>query len=282
MSEVDSSEQEFWDRRADAWERRADLLSAFSDVYGSRARDALHVEPGARVLDVGCGPGTTAIELAARVAPGGEVLGVDISPAMVAAATRRAAASGVDNVRFVAANAQTADLGDDLDAAYSRFGVMFFADPVAAFANIGASLRAGGRLACSAWAPLIENPWMLVPTLAAGPVLKSELTIPGPDEPGPFSLSDPGRVIAVLTEAGFVDIAVDRVDGSRVITSATADTDVRALLEVGALGDAYSAADDSTRQGAVEAVLGAIEPYRDTDGWRLPGAALVVVAHRPR
>jgi len=281
VSESGSDEREFWDRRADAWERRVDALNSFSDAYGIPTMDALRAESGERVLDVGCGPGTTAIELATRVAPDGEVVGVDISPAMVAAATRRAAAAGVINIRFVAADAQTGTLGGDFDAAYSRFGVMFFADPVAAFANIGRALHAGGRLACAVWGPLTDNPWMFVPTLAAGPLLKAELTIPGPNEPGPFSLADRDRVTAVLNQAGFVDITVELVDGSRLITPATADDDVRTLLEVGPLGEAYDAADKLTRQAAVDAVVAAIEPYRDGDGWRLPGSALQVAAHRP-
>lgn len=280
MSETDE-QREFWDRRADAWERRADSLNSFSDAYGIPAMDALRVERGERVLEVGCGPGTTAIELATRVAPDGEVVGVDISPAMVAAATRRAAGAGVTNVRFVAANAQTGTLGGGFDAVYSRFGVMFFTDPVAAFANIGRSLHAGGRLACAVWGPLADNPWMFVPTLAAGPVLKAELSIPGPNEPGPFSLADRERVTAVLRQAGFVGIAVDPVAGSRLITTATADDDVRTLLEVGPLGEAYDSADNRARQAAVDAVLAAIEPFRDEEGWRLPGAALKVTAHRP-
>ena len=280
MSEIDFA-REFWDRRADAWERRADSLGSFSDAYGISAMDALHVTPGERILDVGCGPGTTAIELATRVAPDGEVVGADISPKMVAAATRRAAAAGVTNVRFLAADAQTEALGDDFDGAFSRFGIMFFADPVAAFANIGRSLRAGGRLSCAVWGQLTDNPWMFVPTLAAGAVLKAELTIPGPNEPGPFSLADHERVTTVLNDAGFVDVNIDNVDGSRLVTTATADDDVRTLIEVGPLGDAYSAADTTTRQAAVDAVVDAIEPYRDGDGWRLPGSALNVTGRRP-
>jgi SAM-dependent methyltransferase len=219
--------------------------------------------------------------LASRVAPDGEVLGVDISPAMVAAATRRAAAAGTTNVRFVAADAQTENLGTDFDAAYSRFGVMFFSDPVAAFTNIGGSLRSGGRLACAVWGPMLDNPWMYVPTMAAGPVLQAELTIPGPNEPGPFSLADREQLTTLLSAAGFVDISVDPVEGARQITAVTADDDVRTLLEVGPLSDAYEAADKGGRQAAVDAVRAAIEPFRDGDAWLLPGAALAVSARRP-
>lgn len=281
MSQPDFDGQEFWDRRADAWERRADSLNTFSDAYGTPAMDALRVEPGERVLEIGCGPGTTAIELAKRVAPDGEVVGVDISPAMVAAATRRAAAAGSANLRFFATDAQTGDLGQGFDAAYSRFGVMFFLDPVAAFANVGRSLRAGGRLACAVWGPLGDNPWMFVPTLAAGPVLKAELTVPGADEPGPFSLADRDRVASVLSQAGLVDVGVELVEGSRLIGTTTADEDVRMLFEVGPLGEAYEVADEATRAAAVDAVITAVEPYRDGDGWRLPGVSLTVTARRP-
>jgi SAM-dependent methyltransferase len=281
VSEANVDQRDFWDRRADAWDRRVDSLNAFSDAYGIPTMDALGVKPGERVLEVGCGPGSTAIELATRVAPDGEVVGVDISPAMVAAATRRATAAGVDNVRFVAANAQTEDLGDDFDAVYSRFGVMFFDDPATAFANIGGSLHAGGRLACAVWGPLTDNPWMFVPTLAAAPVLQAELTIPGPNEPGPFSLADEAITTALLDGAGFSEVTIRPIDGSRLVTTATADDDVRMLLEVGPLGEAYRAADEGARQAAVDAILGAIEPYRDADGWRLPGSARLVTARRP-
>ncbi len=281
MTDFAGHEREFWDRRADAWARRADSLDRFSDDYGIPAMDALGVQPGERVLDIGCGPGTTAIELATRVGPDGEVVGVDISPAMLAAATRRAAAAGVTNISFLAADAQTDALGREFGAAYSRFGVMFFADPVIAFANILGSLHPAGRLGCAVWGPLQDNPWMFVPVLAAGPVLKAELTIPGPNEPGPFSLAERDRLSSVLTQAGFVDIAIETVTGSRVITAATADNDLQTMVEIGPLSEAYERADTATRQAAIDAILAAIEPYRDADGWRLPGTAHAVLARRP-
>jgi SAM-dependent methyltransferase len=243
--------------------------------------NALAVEHGERVVDLGCGPGTTTVELARRVAPYGQVLGVDISPAMVAAANRRARAAGATNVRLIVADAQTEEIGSDFDAAYSRFGVMFFTDPLAAFANIGRSLRAGGRLGCAVWGPLTDNPWIFVPTLAAAAALNTELNIPGSGEPGPFSLAETERVHEVLDGAGFIDISVDRVDGSRLITSGTVGDNVTTLLEVGPLGEAFEAADDRTRQLAIDAVLTAIEPYREGDGWRLPGTAFNVMARRP-
>lgn len=281
MNESESGEREFWDRRADAWDRRADSLNLFSDAYGIPVMDALDVHPGERVLDIGCGPGTTAIELARRVVPDGEVVGVDISESMTAAARRRAAREQVPNIAFRTADAESGALGEDFDAVYSRFGVMFFADPTRAFANIGQALRAEGRLACAVWGSLAENPWMFAPTLAAAPVLQAELTIPAPDAPGPFSLADPDRVSSVLISAGFEHITVERIEGARLVTSANAADEVQTLLEVGPLGEAYQAADDTARQRAVEAVITALEPFQEGDGWRLPGSALQVIARRP-
>lgn len=280
MSERDS-QRDFWDRRADVWERRADSLDVLSDAYGRPAMDALAPQPGERVLDIGCGPGTTALELARRVGRDGEVVGVDISERMVAAARRRAAKAGVTNTRFVVGDAEAGSLGEGFDCAYSRFGVMFFTDPVAAFTNLVRSLRLRGRLGCAVWGPLADNPWMFVPTLAAVPVLQAELTIPGPTEPGPFSLAAPERITTVLGQAGFADVTVERLEGARLITTATADEDLRTLLEVGPLGEAYDAADESMRQEAVAEVIAAIEPYRDGEGWRLPGVAHLITAQRP-
>ena len=281
MSDSPVAQQEFWDRRAEAWDRRCESIDALSDAYGLPVMEALRPAPGERIVDIGCGPGTTAIQLAGRVAPEGDVVGLDISPAMIAAAARRATALGTVNARFVVADAERDVLEGGFDAAYSRFGVMFFADPVAAFSNIGRALRAGGRLACAVWSSLGDNPWMFVPTLAAVPALEAELTLPGTGDPGPFSLADPERILDVLTSAGFFEVDIEVLEGYRIINAGDAGDNVTTLLEVGPLGEAWEAADDDHRRRAVDAVLAAIEPYREADGWRLPGSALKVLARYP-
>lgn len=281
MSDGVGEGQEFWDRRAAAWERRADEISAFSDTYGGAAMEALAPQPGERVLDVGCGPGVTTADLARQVGPDGTATGVDISEGMVGAAQRRAEAAGVANASFLVADAATADLGGPFDAVFSRFGVMFFGDPAAAFSNIVGALRPGGRLAWAVWGPLQDNPWMFVPSLAAAAPLQAELTLPEPGAPGPFSLSDADQVQSLLTAAGLEDVAVTPVDGARVITAANADEDLAMVLEVGPFGEAYDAADEAARRAAIDAVVAAMEPYRDGDGWRLPGRSLTVTGRRP-
>ncbi|MCU1452859.1 MAG: UbiE/COQ5 family methyltransferase [Acidimicrobiales bacterium] len=276
LPEIDG--REFWDRRAEAWDRRSDALEGFSDMYGAPVMDALDPQPGQRILDIGCGPGTTAVELARRVGPGGQVVGVDISGEMVAAAERRAERAGVTNVSFRMVDVQDGDLEPPFDGAYSRFGIMFFTDPARGFANIARALRPGGRLAAAVWSRLEDNPWMFVPTLAAAIALDAELSLPGPGQPGPFSLADPTHLTALLTDAGFVDVSVEPVPGPRRITTASADDEVRSLLEVGPLGDAYAGANDAAQEAAVAAVMGALEPYADPEGWSVPGVALRVVA----
>ena len=281
MTDELPSERAFWERRAAAWERRIDAMNLFSDAYGVPAMDALAVQTGERIVDVGCGPGATSVELGARVGPTGEVIALDIAQGMVDAARRRADKAGATNVRPVLHDLEEAPIDGALDAAFSRFGVMFFPAPERAFANIAASLRTGGRFAASVWGSLGENPWMFVPTLASAGLLGVELALPGPGQPGPFSLAEPDHVTSLLEGAGFADVAIKPIAGARRISEADAGTEVATLLEVGPVGEAFGQADAAMQQKAIDAVVEAIEPFRDGDGWSLSGAALLVTAFRP-
>lgn len=274
-------EHEFWERRAAAWDRRIDGLDQFSDVYGNQAIAALDPQVGERLVDVGCGPGSTAVTLSGLVGPDGRVTALDIAEAMAEAARRRAASAGATNVQVVVHDLELAPLDDVLDGAFSRFGVMFFADPSLAFANLGRSLRPGARFAGVVWGPLEENPWMFVPTMAGAGVLGADLSIPEPGQPGPFSLADPDLVRSILGGAGFEQVEITSAAGDRLISEANADEEVRMLFEVGPLGEAYEAADEPTRVAAVRSVIDALEPFRDGEGWRLSGSARVVRAVRP-
>lgn len=208
MSAPNAGQAEFWSGVAPTW---IELEAQFERVGGPPsllAIDRLGLSAGQRVVDVGCGLGPSTLELGRRVGPTGEVVGVDISEAMLAGARQHAARAGQANVTFVEADVQEHDLGQAaFDAAFSRFGVMFFADPVTAFSNIRRSLRSGGRLSFVCWQDVFANEWMLVPGMAAMSVV-GDLPMPGPDEPGPFSLADPDKVRAVLGGAGFSDVDV--------------------------------------------------------------------------
>ncbi|HVE95012.1 MAG TPA: methyltransferase domain-containing protein [Acidimicrobiales bacterium] len=272
--------REYWDRRAELWDRRATALEGASDPYGESALMKLNLQPGERVIDIGCGPGAATITIAGLVGPKGEAVGIDISTEMIKAAEARAKLAGVDNTKFVVADAQTDPLGTGFDAVFSRFGVMFFPDPAAAFTNIVAALHPGGRLAAMAWGPVGANPWMFLPTMTAAQVLGADLPLPDPGAPGPFSLADDTLVDDLLTRAGFRDINIDVVEGKREIGDVPGVNDVRVLLETCPLAEPFLAADDDTQQRVIDALTEAFAPYKTDGGWAVPGMARCITAVR--
>jgi SAM-dependent methyltransferase len=159
------------------------------------------------VIDIGCGCGTTSFEIARRVGASGHVTAIDISRPMLDVARGEAERNRVHNVTFLEADAQThAFQTASYDALFSRFGVMFFIDPVAAFKNLLAALKPkSGRLAFACWRPLKENPWMAVPVKAAMQHLPPQER-PDPLAPGPYAFADAERVKRILAEAGYVKI----------------------------------------------------------------------------
>jgi SAM-dependent methyltransferase len=213
MTEANAEQRAFWNEQAGPlWVVHQERLDRQIGPHGEAALAKLAAAPGERVLDVGCGCGDTSLALGRAVGPAGRVLGVDLSEPMVARAGERAAAAGLAHVAFRAGDVQTSPLERDaFDAAFSRFGVMFFADPVAAFANVRRALRVGGRLAFVCWRPVAENPWVHVPMAAAAPLLS--LPPPPPEgTPGPFAFGNPERVRRILAEAGFAEVEIEPAD----------------------------------------------------------------------
>jgi SAM-dependent methyltransferase len=198
---------------------------------GHRAMSALSPKPGDYILDVGCGTGQTSVELGEKVGSEGQVLGIDCAPAVLAVAMEKAKRYGW--VRFVRADAQVFPFGPGLyDAAFSRFGIMFFNDPVAAFINIRRALKAGGRIAFVCWRSLEENELDTVPLQAAYPYLPSDL--PNPSSAPPFSFSKSETIRDTLSAAGFEDIEMTAHDEE--VGSGDLDTMLELTLRVGSLG----------------------------------------------
>ncbi len=256
------------------------------EPLGMLAMDRLALTRGERVLDVGCGAGATSLALAVRVAPG-EVMGVDISRPLLARATERAAevAAGDPrrNVRFQEADAQTmSPPSPGFDVVFSRFGVMFFADPLAAFKNIHACLRPGGRLGFVCWRQMNENPWVTIPLGAAMPFLPAPPEPPVPGAPGPFAFADGARTRLILEAAGFSQIEVAPID-SELVVGGSDDLDgaVQLSLQIGPLGRELNAESDSVRAKARAAVRDAFAPLHVPRGVVLRAAVWVVTAGRP-
>ena len=200
------------------------------------------------------------------MAPEGRALGVDITEVMLERARQHAARAGTGNVGFLQADVQVQDFGEArFDAAYSRFGVMFFSDPIAAFASIRRAVRRGGLLSFVCWQPVEGNEWMLVPGRAAAAALDKTLALPSPDEPGPYSLSDPARIHAVLAPAGYEEIDIQPYSDSMVIAEDRIPRRAELATRTGGVRELLRDADEST-VGRVRAAIEAALRSRLQDG----------------
>ena len=278
MSDAPNTAQvEYWNEAAGpTWADLQAPLDRQLAPLGRAAMAALGPRPGERILDIGCGAGETSLDLAAAVKPGGEVTGVDISRPLLEVARRRAA--GLAGVEFVEADAQTYPFTPaKFDAVFSRFGVMFFADPTAAFANIRAALKPGGRLAFVCWRNPSENPIMVLPMMAAAPHLPPAPPFE-PDAPGPFAFADAERVRGILSQAGFTDIRATPHDEK--VGGGDLDTVAGLALKVGPLSRALREAPHQ-RDAVITAVRAALAPHQGLDGVKLDSATWIVTARAP-
>lgn len=269
----------YWNETGSKWVALHAVIDEQIRPLGLRAMDRAALHAGDRVLDVGCGCGATTVELARRVAPGGRVTGIDISAVMLDEARRRAAELGVA-AQFELADAQAYAFSPaSFDVMFSRFGVMFFVDPTAAFANLRRALQPDGRAAFVCWRSLPENPWMFVPLGAALQLLPSP-PLPAPDAPGPFAFADPERVRGILGRAGFRDVQLDPVDEELSIGGgAGLDETVAFMLQMGPTGALLREAKDPSLEARVAAaVRAALVPYQTPRGIRMASASWIVTA----
>ena len=262
---------EHWLRNQDRYDR---MLQPFADLILQRAA----LQPGEQVLDVGCGYGATTLEAARRVAPG-PVLGVDLSGPMLSVAKDRAAGSGLANVAFEHGDVQVYPFGPArFDAVISRFGVMFFEDPVAAFANIRSAVRPGGRLVFACWQPLANNDWLLVPRAA-----RAEHVPPGDfgtaDGPGMFAFADQNLVYEILAGAGWTDIQITPRHVRLLVGGGGSVADIAEFLRTATIGRTMLAgADEATTERALTAVRAALAQHADAGGVHLGAGVWLVQA----
>ncbi len=234
---------------------------------------------GDRVLDIGCGSGETALALAAVVGEGGDVLGVDISQPLLEVAEARAEALDSEAM-FIEADAATLPGQQDRDLIISRFGVMFFDDPAAAFANIHAHARPGGRLRFACWRTPADNGWAGVPLKAVVPLLPPSEPA-DPLAPGPFAFADPERLAGILETAGWQDIDLQRFDFDMLLGQG--DDPLAAAVEfsmrVGPAARVVREGDDGVKAAAEAALRAAYSPYSADGRVALPGSVWLVSAH---
>ena len=253
-----------------AYER---IQRSIGDI-GDLALAAAAPRHGEHAIDVGCGTGGTTATLAHGVGLAGHVLGVDISEPLVTAAR----AHRLDNASFVVGDAATHPFREAAyDLVFSRFGVMFFAEPVAAFRNLHRALKPSGRLVFLAWRSAAENPWSTAPVRAAAPFLPP-LPRPGPEDPGQFSFGDRARVERILRESGFQHLRIEPIDRPIWIGDTVAEV-VANSDRFGALARAFAGAEADSVARAKEAIAAALAPHEGPEGVRLPGACWLVEAN---
>jgi SAM-dependent methyltransferase len=270
-----AAQVEYWNSSAgETWAQFQKALDRQIEPLGLAAMDQLSPGEGEHIVDIGCGCGQTSLALAARVRPTGTVVGIDISKPMLDVALRRPRAADLQ-VTFQNLDAQTGDIGHKLfDAAYSRFGVMFFSDPVAAFVNIRRSLKPHGRLAFVCWRAANENPWMQAPLQAAAPFLPP-LAPPDPIAPGPFAFADSSRVRSILADSGYRSVTISPFDTQ--IGGGDLDQTLKLALRIGPLGRALREHPEFVSQVS-EAVRDLLSKHLTSNGVQMAAAVWIVLA----
>ena len=285
MTTKNATQIEFWNgETGQNWVSHDALMEAMLQPLGEAVMESLSPTLGEHVLDIGCGCGHTSLSLADRVGAEGSVTGIDISAPMLAVASQLAAerSAGHQSVQFLEADAQTHRFTPErYDAAFSRFGVMFFEDPVAAFTNIRASLRPSGRLAFCCWQPRAVNPFMTVPAMAALELLPAPPEIP-PRTPGPFAFEEADYVAEILTEAGFEHVAVTPLRQPLTFGRGMSLEDiVERLVEIGPIAQMVREAPEDLQQPVRDKVVDAVAPFYQTGGgMTLEGQFWLVTAKR--
>ncbi len=270
----------FWNGKAgEKWTANRVHHDRMIAAPAARAAAAAGFRAGERVIDIGCGCGSSSFEAARAVGPAGRVTGLDISRPMLALARERARSMPELRVEFVEGDASRHPFAEgEADIVVSRFGTMFFADPEEAFANIGRAVRSGGRLAFVCWRRVEENDWIRIP-LAAASALADMPQLDAPRRSGPFSLADRAGLIALLEGGGFHDIRVEPFDGPLLLGD-TVDAAIRYFSENSPLSVPLSELERGLRQRIREAIAARMSRFLGPNGVEVGGGVWIATARR--
>lgn len=273
--QTNEEQEKFWNGLAGrGWVEAQDVLDRMLAPFEELLVEAVSARRGGRVLDVGCGTGSTTLAVARLLGAGGHCTGVDISEPMLAVARQRAERDNVP-AGFIRADAQShAFAPADFDAIVSRFGVMFFADPVEAFANLRHAARDIAELRFVAWRSAAETPFMTTAERAAAPFMPS-MPARQPDAPGQFAFADRSRVHRILEASGWADIDIRPIDVACTVPEKDL---IRYLTWVGPVGRMLQEADERTRGEVIDTVRAAFDPYVHGEDVRFTAACWMVGA----
>jgi SAM-dependent methyltransferase len=265
------------------WVERQAIMDTLLAPVSTALFGALDLAPGSRVLDIGCGSGDTSFALARRVGANGHVTGLDISAPLLARARRRAPAAAP--VSFVEGDATVHPFEPGAsDLLFSRFGVMFFADPARSFANMRKGLRARATVTFACWREVKRNPWVLVPMQAAQKTLPAPPAAAPvePEAPGPYSFASEQRVARILGEAGFTEVSLSPVEVTLDVSTGDGVEGALALaLVLGPSSRLLEKQSDVVRSTAADLIRDALAPYVKGDAIPMDGSMWIVTARNP-
>jgi SAM-dependent methyltransferase len=275
---VNVEQAQSWNgNEGEAWAAGQDRYDTAVGAYNTRLLDAARISTDDRVLDIGCGCGEST-RGAARLAAAGSALGVDLSAPMLERARRRAREEGIENVTFEQADAQVQPFETGaFDIGISRFGAMFFEDPVAAFRNIGTALRPGARLALIAWQPLEKNEWLSA--FRASIAMGRTLPAPPVGTPGPFGLAEPVAVRGILGRAGYVDVDMVGLEEPFEV-GADADDAFGFVRTIPVVNGMLQDLDDTAREQALAQLRATLVAHETARGVILGSSGWLITAER--
>lgn len=270
--------EEYWKQEGGRkWVEHIDATETSLQAFNEILLEHASINSGEHVLDVGCGGGVNSMEIARRVGVNGKVRGVDISGPILDVARSRS--EGLVNLEFIEGDAALMDLSaGDYDMVFSRFGVMFFSDPIAAFKNLQNSLKTKGRMVFLCWRSLQDNPWMSIPAQAVFSVVEPRNPAPDPLAPGPFSLAESGRIQEILSGAG---LKIDKLKAIDVTMELGPMSEtVEYFMQMGPAAAALVDAGAEMKQAASEAIRDALSQFEINGVINPPAAAWIVIAGR--
>ncbi|NKB37569.1 MAG: methyltransferase domain-containing protein [Gammaproteobacteria bacterium] len=274
----ESDSQLYWNEEGGSkWVENIDLVETMMVPMSDELLNAIAAKSGEQVLDVGCGGGVTSMKLAQQVGEEGKVIGVDVSEPILSVARDRAA--GIANIEFEHSDATSAKLGKErFDIITSRFGVMFFDDPVIAFSNMHGSLKPEGRLVFMCWRGIEENPWLGATAKAAFDIVGAPAEKPDPKAPGPFSLGDSVHLQNILQTSGFHSVNLTATD--KTMPMGSLDNALGFLMKMGPVAEAIKEASVEQKELVTSAVSEVLSSFNSNKGLMVPGATWIVTASK--
>lgn len=272
---------EFWNgTAAQRWLRGQEAMDRALGPFGLAAIERLAAAAGEGIVDVGCGSGHTLLQLAERVGSTGRVLGVDPSRPLLERARERT--QHLPQVELCEGDAASVSLRGSAQrpwhGLFSRFGVMFFADPAQAFSSLRAQLEPGGRLSFACWQPLAENPWSALPLSVACSMLGEAPVLPDPTAPGPFAFASPARVKSVLRDAGWHQVEIEPLRVPVLMGSDGAESAVNLSFELGPVARLLAQRSEEDRVRVRQRLADVFHPLVREGRVELEGAAWLVSA----